>query len=71
MYEDVARKYLLDEDVGAFMGRSNPWAARSIAERLMEASDRGLWEVPAEATMGAIRARYLELEGELEEASSA
>jgi cobaltochelatase CobN len=71
MYEDVARKYLLDEDVGAFMGRSNPWAARSIAERLMEAADRGLWETPAEETMGAIRARYLELEGELEEASSA
>ena len=34
MYEDVARKYLLDADVGAFMGRSNPWAARAIAERL-------------------------------------
>jgi cobaltochelatase CobN len=67
MYEDVARKYLLDTDVGAFMGRSNPWAARSIAERLMEAADRGLWEAPAEETMGAIRARYLELEGELEE----
>jgi len=70
MYEDVARKYLLDEDVGAFMGRSNPWAARSIAERLMEAADRGLWEAPEEETMGAIRARYLELEGELEEASA-
>ena len=67
MYEDVARKYLLDGDVGAFMGRSNPWAARAIAERLLEAADRGLWEAPAEETMGAIRARYLELEGELEE----
>ena len=70
MYEDVARKYLLDEDVGAFMGRSNPWAARSIAERLLEAADRGLWAAPAEATMDAVRARYLELEGELEEASA-
>ena len=70
MYEDVARKYLLDEDVGAFMTRSNPWAARAIAEKLMEASDRGLWESPDDETMAAIRARYLELEGELEEASA-
>ncbi|MGH2944278.1 MAG: cobaltochelatase subunit CobN, partial [Solirubrobacteraceae bacterium] len=70
MYEDVARKYLLDEGVGAFMGRSNPWAARSIAERLLEAADRGLWDAPADATMDAIRARYLELEGELEGASA-
>jgi cobaltochelatase CobN len=70
MYEDVARKYLLDADVGAFMGRSNPWAARSIAEKLLEAADRGLWDTPADATMGAIRARYLELEGELEGASA-
>jgi cobaltochelatase CobN len=70
MYEDVARKYLLDEDVGEFMGRSNPWAARSIAEKLMEAADRGLWEAPSQNTMNAIRARYLELEGELEEASA-
>ncbi len=70
MYEDVARKYLLDPDVGEFMGRSNPWAARAIAEKLIEAADRGLWEAPAEDTMGSIRARYLELEGELEEASA-
>ena len=70
MYEDVARKYLLDADVGAFMARSNPWAARAIAERLIEAADRGLWEAPSDETMEAIRARYLELEGELEEASA-
>ena len=70
MYEDVARKYLLDADVGAFMGRSNPWAARAIAEKLLEAADRGLWDAPSDDTMGAIRARYLELEGELEEASA-
>lgn len=70
MYEDVARRYLLDADVGAFMGRSNPWAARAIAEKLLEAADRGLWDAPPEETIGAIRARYLELEGQLEEASA-
>ncbi|HEX8158208.1 MAG TPA: cobaltochelatase subunit CobN [Solirubrobacteraceae bacterium] len=70
MYEQVAAKYLLDDDVASFMGRSNPWAARSIAERLIEAAQRGLWEAPAEATLAAIRERYLELEGELEQAQA-
>jgi cobaltochelatase CobN len=70
MYEQVAQRYLLDEDVAEFMGRSNPWAARGIAERLLEAAERGLWEEPDDATVAAIRERFLSLEGELEEASA-
>jgi cobaltochelatase CobN len=70
MYERVAERYLLDADMARFMGRSNPWAARSIAERLLEAADRGMWEAPEEGTLDAVRARYLELEGELEEAQA-
>jgi cobaltochelatase CobN len=70
MYEQVALKYLLDPDVADFFSASNPWAARSIAERLLEAADRGMWDAPDEATLGAIRDRYLALEGELEEASA-
>ncbi|HTN23300.1 MAG TPA: cobaltochelatase subunit CobN [Solirubrobacteraceae bacterium] len=68
MYEQVAARYLLDDDVAAFMAQSNPWAARAIAERLLEAADRGLWAAPEEATLAGIRDRFLELEGELEEA---
>ena len=69
MYEQVAERYLLDPAVAEFMSKSNPWAARAIAERLLEAADRGLWDTPGEATLAAIRDRYLALEGELEEAS--
>jgi cobaltochelatase CobN len=68
MYETIAEKYLLDADVAAFMARSNPWAARGIAERLLEAADRGMWSEPAADTIGAIRERFLALEGELESA---
>jgi cobaltochelatase CobN len=50
------------------MSRSNPWAARAIAERLLEAADRGLWASPPDATLSEIRDRYLALDGELEEA---
>jgi cobaltochelatase CobN len=70
MYERVAQRYLLDENVAAFMSRSNPWAAREIAERLLEAAERGLWANPHEQTLAGIRDRYLALEGELEEAGA-
>ena len=70
MYEDVAAKYLLDEDVAAFMAQSNPWAARGIAEKLLEAAERGMWAAPSEDTLAGIRERFLELEGELEEAQA-
>jgi cobaltochelatase CobN len=70
MYEQVAARYLLDDDVAAFLGRSNPWAGRAIAERLLEAADRGLWAEPDDATLAGIRDRYLAWEGELEEAGA-
>jgi cobaltochelatase CobN len=44
MYEGVAEAYVLDEEVQAFMKRSNPWAARDMAERLLEAHQRGMWD---------------------------
>jgi cobaltochelatase CobN len=70
MYEQIAERYLLDADVAAFMSRSNPWAARAIAERLLEAAERGLWSAPEDDTLTQIRDRYLALEGELEEAGA-
>ncbi|MGO9762800.1 MAG: cobaltochelatase subunit CobN [Solirubrobacteraceae bacterium] len=70
MYEQIAERYLLDADVAAFMSRSNPWAARAIAERLLEAAERGLWSAPEDDTLTQIRDRFLALEGELEEAGA-
>jgi cobaltochelatase CobN len=70
MYEQIAQRYLLDADVAAFMSRSNPWAARAIAERLLEAAERGLWSAPEDDTLVQIRERFLALEGELEEAGA-
>ncbi|HEY4280690.1 MAG TPA: cobaltochelatase subunit CobN [Conexibacter sp.] len=69
MYEQVAHKYLLDDDVAAFVAQSNPWAGRAIAERLLEAADRGLWSAPSSETLDAVREKFLALEGELEEAA--
>nr|WP_183345946.1 cobaltochelatase subunit CobN [Conexibacter arvalis] len=68
MYEQVAQKYLLDDDVAAFVAQSNPWAGRAIAEKLLEAVDRGMWSEPSSHVLDAVRDRFLALEGELEEA---
>lgn len=66
MYETVTNKYVLDPDTRAFMEESNPWALRAIAERLLEAADRGLWEAPKDETLEALRDAYLASEGDLE-----
>ena len=50
------------------MDRANPWAARGIAEKLLEAADRGLWAAPVEQTLADVKARYLALEDQLEAA---
>jgi cobaltochelatase CobN len=66
MYEQLAQSYVFDPEVREFFQRSNPWALRGIAERLLEAADRGLWAEPEQSTLDGLRATYLELEGDLE-----
>ncbi len=66
MYEKLAAAYVFDETNRAFMARSNPWALRGVAERLLEAADRGLWEQPSAEALAGLKRTYLELEGDLE-----
>ncbi len=70
MYEQVAAKYLLDPNVADFMDQANPWAARGIAEKLLEAAERGMWSEPSDETLSEIKARYLALEDQLEGATA-
>ena len=62
MYERVTAAYVADPDVRKFFQRSNPWALRSIAERLLEAHGRGLWHASPEA-LATLRSALLEAEG--------
>src|SRR5579859_4801080 len=66
MYSQLAASYVFDDETSAFLRKSNPWALRGIAERLLEAADRGLWARPDDGTLERLRSVYLELEGELE-----
>src|SRR5215213_9465406 len=70
VYSDVTRKYVLDEEVRDFMQQSNPWALRAISERLLEATQRGLWAEPDTEDLEALKQVYLENEGILEEGIS-
>jgi cobaltochelatase CobN len=66
MYEKLAQTYVRDQSMRQFFGRSNPWALHGIAERLLEAADRKLWDAPEPETLAALRQAYLDTEGELE-----
>ncbi|MBD1935559.1 MULTISPECIES: cobaltochelatase subunit CobN [Cyanophyceae] len=44
MYQGVAEAYLFDSNVQDFIQQKNPWALRDMAERLLEANQRGLWQ---------------------------
>ena len=62
MYERVTDAYVADPGVRSFFERSNPWALRSIAERLLEADERGMWDA-SDAARKTLQAALLEAEG--------
>ncbi len=66
MYERLSEAYVLDDENRKFMAESNPWALHGMAERLLEAADRGMWEQPEADTMDGLRRVLLETEGDLE-----
>jgi cobaltochelatase CobN len=67
MYDKLTHTYVLDPAMREFFAQSNPWALHGIAERLLEAADRKLWDTPDPETLAALRQVYLETEGDLED----
>ncbi len=66
MYEELTDRYVLDPENRKFMAESNPWALHSMAERLLEAAGRKMWDQPQPATLDGLRQVLLETEGDLE-----
>ncbi|MCV7150984.1 cobaltochelatase subunit CobN [Mycolicibacterium pyrenivorans] len=66
MYERLAGEYVLDDENRKFMAESNPWALHGMAERLLEAAGRGMWDQPDPATLDGLKQVLLETEGDLE-----
>lgn len=66
MYDKYAEKYAFDPKVQQWMKKVNPWALQNIAETLLEAEQRKMWNASDE-TKEKLQALYLSVEGELEE----
>lgn len=66
MYEELTAQYVMDPQNRKFLSESNPWALHGMAERLLEAAGRGLWQDPEPSTLRGLREVLLETEGELE-----
>ncbi|MBD0337351.1 MAG: cobaltochelatase subunit CobN, partial [Cyanobacteria bacterium Co-bin13] len=66
MYQGVADAYVLDGQVQTFVQQVNPWALRDMAERLLEAHQRGLWQSPQADTLDQLRDIAHQAEGVLE-----
>lgn len=65
IYEDIAKVFLFDEKNGDWMREVNPWARNEIAERLLEAIQRDMWDASDEMA-DEIKKIYIETEGDIE-----
>jgi cobaltochelatase CobN len=65
-YGALCDQWLRDPAVLAFLEQSNPWALRDMAERLLEAHNRGLWEGAQKNQLEHLRQLVLESEGRIE-----
>ena len=66
MYQGIAEAYLFDRPVQDFIQQNNPWALRDMAERLLEANQRGLWQTAPQPALDQLRNLVLEAEGVIE-----
>ncbi|WP_413175273.1 cobaltochelatase subunit CobN [Anabaena azotica] len=67
IYQGVVQAYLEDPVVCEFIQAKNPWALRDIAERLLEAHQRGLWEDVNSKTLDNLRNLVHQAEAAIEE----
>lgn len=70
MYERLAQRLAFDPEVRQWMSRVNPSALHNIAEKLLEAVKRGMWQAEDETRQRLLQV-YLEAEGEVEQATEA
>lgn len=65
-YEALTQHFLGNAENKEWMKEVNPWALKEIAEKLLEAAQRGMWNASEEALQVA-QQTYIECEGLMEE----
>jgi cobaltochelatase CobN len=68
MYRRFAEKVPLDPEMRDWMKSVNPYALHNILDKLLEAIGRGMWQAAPEME-DKLRNAYLEVEGDIEEAT--
>jgi cobaltochelatase CobN len=66
-YGAISDRWLGDATVLGFLEQCNPWALRDMAERLLEAHHRGLWDGASEHQLTHLRQLVLESEARIEQ----
>ena len=66
IFDDIARTFVLDEEMRKFFQENNPWALEEVSRRLLEAAERGLWN-PDPQVLEGLKESYLCVESWLEE----
>ncbi|MBE9054079.1 cobaltochelatase subunit CobN, partial [Nostocales cyanobacterium LEGE 11386] len=67
MYDGIAQAYVFDPVVCEFIQDKNPWALRDIAEKLLEAHQRSLWQDVNIQTLENLRNLVHQAEATIEE----
>ncbi|GAX43090.1 cobaltochelatase [Tolypothrix sp. NIES-4075] len=67
MYQGIVDAYLGDRSVCEFIQEKNPWALRDIAEKMLEAHKRGLWQDVNIQTVENLRNLVHQAEAAIEE----
>ena len=66
MYDDLANRFVLDEETREWIKDENPYAMMSMLARLQEAYERGFWDA-SEEMLEKLKDVYLEFEERIEE----
>ncbi len=66
MYDDLANRFVLDEETSEWIKDENPYAMMAMLARLQEAVERGLWDADPDM-LEKLKDKYLEFEERIEE----
>ena len=66
VFDEVAKTYVLNDEMRRWFEENNVWALEEITRRLIEAAERGLWNADEEV-LKKLRSVYGEIEGLMEE----
>ena len=66
MYDDLAQRFVLDEETREWIKDENPYAMMAMLARLQEAVDRGFWDASDEM-LERLKDIYMEFEERIEE----